>query len=65
MTGLPLLTILIFLPLAGCLLLLPVWGRPALARPVALGVAGIELLLTLWPYASWQGLAALPARLPG
>ncbi|MDA8413532.1 MAG: NADH-quinone oxidoreductase subunit M [Desulfobacteraceae bacterium] len=65
MSGLPILSILIFLPLAGCLLLLPVWGRPALSRPVALGIAGIELILTLWLYASWQSLAALPARLPG
>ena len=65
MTGLPLLSMLVFLPLAGCLLLLPVWGRPSLARPVALGAALIELALTLWLYASWQGLAALPARLPG
>jgi len=65
MTGLPLLTILVFLPLAGCLLLLPVWGRPSLARPVALGAALIELALTLWLYASWQGLSALPANVPG
>jgi NADH-quinone oxidoreductase subunit M len=65
MSGFPILSILVFLPLAGCLLLLPVWTRPAMARPVVLGVAGIELLLALWLYASWQGLAALPATLPG
>jgi NADH-quinone oxidoreductase subunit M len=65
MNGLSTLTILVFLPLAGCLLLLPVWGRPVIARPVALSVAGIELALTLWLYATWQGLAAVPAKLPG
>jgi NADH-quinone oxidoreductase subunit M len=65
MSGFPILSILVFLPLAGCLLLLPVWTRPAMARPVVLAVAGIELLLTLWLFASWQGLSAVPATLPG
>jgi NADH-quinone oxidoreductase subunit M len=60
----PLLTILIFLPLAGCLLLLPLWNRAAIARPVAFGVAVVELALTGWPYASWQGLAGVPTKLP-
>jgi NADH-quinone oxidoreductase subunit M len=65
MTGLPLLTVLIFLPLAGCLLLLPVWNCRVSARPIALGVALIELVLTVWLYASWQELSAVPAKLPG
>jgi NADH-quinone oxidoreductase subunit M len=65
MTGMPLLTILVFLPLAGCLLLLPVWNRPALARPLALGVALIELALAAWLFASWQVMSTVPARLPG
>jgi NADH-quinone oxidoreductase subunit M len=65
MTEFPLLTILIFLPLAGCLLLLPVWNCRASARPIALGVGLIELVLTAWLYASWQGLSAIPAKLPG
>jgi len=65
MTEFPLLTVLIFLPLVGCLLLLPAWTRPSLARPIALGVALAELALTIWLYASRQGLAALPAKLPG
>jgi len=65
MTGLPLLTLLIFLPLAGCLLLLPVWNCRVSARPIALGVALIELVLTVWLYASWQELSAVPAQLPG
>lgn len=61
----PTLSILIFLPLAGCLLLLPAWNRPAIARPLALGVTAIELALTLWLYGSWRSLSALPTRLPG
>jgi len=65
MTSLPLLTILILLPLAGCLLLLPVWHCRLSSRPIALGVATIELALTIWLYASWQGLSALPSKLPG
>jgi len=65
MTGYPILTILVFLPLAGCLLLLPVWNCRVSARPVALVVALIELVLAAWLYASWQGLSAIPARLPG
>jgi NADH-quinone oxidoreductase subunit M len=65
MSGIPILTLLVFLPLAGCLLLLPFWTRPAVARPLVLAVAVIELALTLWLYASRQGLSALPATLPG
>jgi len=40
-----LLPILLFLPLAGAALLLPVWGRPDAARAVALGTGLLELLL--------------------
>ncbi|MDA8430599.1 MAG: NADH-quinone oxidoreductase subunit M [Geobacteraceae bacterium] len=65
MSGLPILTMLVFLPLAGCLLLLPLWKSPVVARALVLGVALLELALTIWLYASWQGLAALPAALPG
>ena len=64
-SAIPILTILVFFPLAGCLLLLPIWRRPALARPLALGVMTGELVLAIWLYASWQGLAAVPAKLPG
>jgi NADH-quinone oxidoreductase subunit M len=60
-----LLTILVFFPLAGCLLMLLVWKRPAAARPLALGVMTGELLLAAWLYASWQGLAALQPSMPG
>jgi NADH-quinone oxidoreductase subunit M len=65
MMGLPLLTVLILLPLAGCLLLLPVWNCRISARPIALGVALIELALTAWLYATWQELSSVQARLPG
>ena len=65
MNGLPLLTVLILLPLAGCLLLLPVWNCRRSARPMALGVALGELALTIWLYASWQGLATVQTTLPG
>jgi len=65
MSATSILTILVFFPLAGCLLLLPVWRRPVLARPLALGIMTGELVLAIWLYASWQGLAAVPAKLPG
>ena len=65
LTEYPILTILIFLPLAGCLLLLPVWNCRISARPITLGVALIELGMTVWLYASWQGLSAVPTKLPG
>ena len=38
-----LLTILIFLPLTGSLLLIPLWKRENLVKPVALGIALLEL----------------------
>ena len=65
LTDYPLLTILIFLPLAGCLLLLPVWNCRVSARPIALGTALVELALSVWLYAGWQDLATLPPKLPG
>src|SRR6185369_5850831 len=65
LTALPILTILIFLPMAGCLLLIPFWKRPLLAFPLALGVTLLELALTVWLFASWQGLATVKNILPG
>lgn len=62
MTGYPLLTILIFLPLAGALALLPFWRYDRWAKVTAVGFAGLELLLAVWL------LVAPPAgttRLPG
>jgi NADH-quinone oxidoreductase subunit L len=65
MTELPLLSILIFLPLFGCLLLLPAWNRPVLLKAIALGTATLELLLTLWLYVFWEKLSAAPQKIPG
>ncbi len=65
LTEYPLLTILILLPLAGCLALLPLWNCRVSARPVALGVALLELVLSAWLYGSWRELTPLQAKLPG
>jgi len=65
LTEYPLLTILILLPLAGCLALLPLWNCRVSARPVALGVALLELALAAWLYGSWRELTPLQAKLPG
>ncbi|WP_041974578.1 NuoM family protein [Geobacter sp. OR-1] len=59
MTGFPFLTILIFLPLATGLCLLPVWNcRPDLWRPVALAgaIAELGVACLCWP------AAAAPAK---
>ena len=48
----PLLTILVFLPLAGCLLLLPAWNSRKSSRLIALAVALLELALTTWLFLS-------------
>jgi NADH-quinone oxidoreductase subunit M len=45
LSGFPILTILIFLPLAGALCLVPVWSRPVAARRVALAMSLLELVL--------------------
>ncbi len=65
LTEYPVLSILIFLPLAGCLLLIPLWNCRILARPVALGVSLVDLALTIWLYASWRDLPLLKSGLPG
>ena len=56
--SIPILTILVFLPLAGSLLLIPVWHCRTSLRPIALGVALGELALALWLYVSWKELSA-------
>ncbi|RII28080.1 MAG: NADH-quinone oxidoreductase subunit M [Geobacter sp.] len=63
--SLPILTILVFLPLACCLLLLPAWKRPRLAFSLALASMLLELALTVGLFASWKGLAAVQTALPG
>ena len=42
------LSILVFLPVAGCLLLATVWRRPGLVRILALAIGLAELALTGW-----------------
>jgi len=65
LTEYPILSILIFLPLAGCLLLLPVWNCRVSARPIALGVALLELALSIWLYICRQDLTTAQTKLPG
>ncbi len=50
MTDFPILTILVFLPLAGCLLLVPFWKNEGITKATALVVAVAELALTAWLY---------------
>ncbi len=52
----PILTILIFLPLVGCLCLAPVWNCHKTARPIALGFAVAELALAGWLLFSTPGM---------
>lgn len=64
-TDYPILSILIFLPLAGCLFLLPVWAKPQLLRPMALAVALAELVLAGWIFLSAPTGATGSTPLPG
>jgi NADH-quinone oxidoreductase subunit M len=59
----PLLSLLIFLPLCGSLLLCALWRNAAIARPVALACAGAELALSAWActLSSHIGLPGAPA----
>jgi len=59
----PILTLLVFLPLCGALLVCALQRSPALARPVALACAAAELVLSLWTLTatSGTGLAGAPA----
>ncbi len=63
--GHPLLSILIFLPLAGSLLLVPFWKREEIARLVALIVTLVELALAGWAYVAAPAGAAEGGTLPG
>lgn len=48
MNDFPILTILVFLPLVGCLLLVPFWRSEEWARRLAFGVGLVELALAGW-----------------
>ncbi|MBT1073766.1 complex I subunit 4 family protein [Geobacter grbiciae] len=65
MTDYPILTILIFLPLAGCLCLAPVWHCRTSARAVALGFAVAELALAAWLLVAATGMPAAPGAPAG
>jgi NADH-quinone oxidoreductase subunit M len=57
------LSLLLFLPLAGALLLLPLWGRPRGVRAVALGTGVTELVLACacFPFRLHAPAAGAPA----
>src|SRR5580692_5416150 len=59
----PLLSLLIFLPLCGSLLLCAFWRSAAVARPLALAFAVAELILSAWACTSTSlaGLGGAPA----
>jgi NADH-quinone oxidoreductase subunit M len=59
----PILTLLIFLPLCGSLLLCAVWRKEAVARPLALAIAAAEFVLAAWTctVASLTSLPGAPA----
>ncbi|HEY6007490.1 MAG TPA: NADH-quinone oxidoreductase subunit M [Geobacteraceae bacterium] len=59
--GYPILTILVFLPLLGGLLMLPLWRRVEWARRLALAVGVAELVLTAWLTLTAGTAARLPA----
>ena len=62
----PYLTILVFLPLVGGLLLIPAWKKQELLRRVALGVAVLELALAGYLALQAAALSNLPTTgLPG
>ena len=60
----PILTLLIFLPLCGALLLCAFWRNPALARPVALVFAVAEFALSAWVCGA-SSLSGLPGAPTG
>ena len=58
----PTLTLLIFLPLCGSLLLCALWRNAAVARPLALAIAAAEFVLASWTctVTSLTGLPGTP-----
>jgi NADH-quinone oxidoreductase subunit M len=63
--GCSLLSILVFLPLAGCLLLIPLWKRENLAKVVASGIAFAELALVGWMYLAIPASPIRSSNFPG
>ncbi len=64
MTNYPVLSLLIFLPLAGVLVLIPLRKRITTAKYVAIGVAVVELFIACW---TWSAAGRRPpdGALPG
>ena len=60
----PILTLLIFLPLCGALLLCALWRNPEAARPVVLAFSLAEFALSAWVCAA-SSLSALPGAPAG
>ncbi len=65
MVGYPILTILLFLPLAGALCLFPIWSRERWVKPIALAAGVLELALTAWLLMTASGLPQTPGASPG
>ncbi|AJE02073.1 complex I subunit 4 family protein [Geobacter pickeringii] len=65
MADYPILTILILLPLAGCLCLAPVWNCRKSVRPLALGFAVAELALAGWLLLTAPGMSVAPGAPAG
>ena len=63
--GYPILSILVFLPLAGGLLLVPFWKRESVAKAIALFVASLELIISCWAYGKAPVISAGSSLLPG
>jgi NADH-quinone oxidoreductase subunit M len=65
MVDYPILTILVFLPIAGAFCLLTVWQREEWARRLTLGVGFVELALAAWLTLYATGLPQAPGASPG
>ena len=61
----PIVTIMVFLPLAGSLFLIPAWKREEWVRRLALGTGVVELALAGWLTVQWQAFQQAPGAPPG
>jgi NADH-quinone oxidoreductase subunit M len=62
-SGYPILSVLIFLPLAGGLLLIPFWKREKIAKSIAIAISFLELFLVCGLYGSGQPLCPTSATI--
>lgn len=63
--GYPILSILVFLPLAGILFIVPVWKKECAVKLVAFAVALVEMILAGWLYITATAASFGSANLPG